>query len=345
VDRALESFLGRSQRRFAANVHLETTFDQSAAFVLRGGKRVRPRLCLAAYRILSGQEPSEAVVAVASSLELFHAFMLVHDDLIDHSAVRRGEPALHEALRAQGPESPEGQKASELALIAGDWLFALGLRMVAHSGLEPAVLGKAHRFLSDMLFETGVGEALDVLYDGLGLNELTEPQIVEAYLRKTARYSVSGPLVLGAILAGGSAAVCRILGRFGDLLGLAYQIRNDLDALEGDVAAGCDDLDGSKRTLVLWTAHRNLDRAGRAELLEVLAQPADAGRRERLLELIERSHAVAACHERLALLPQQALAALRHPSLSETQRQALHALASWLGMAAAGISATPSTAS
>ena len=78
-------------------------------FVLWGGKRLRPRLCLASYRILadSGEATPWPVWVGASSLEIFHAFMLVHDDLIDGSSVRRDRAALHEAIRLDG-EAPDG---------------------------------------------------------------------------------------------------------------------------------------------------------------------------------------------------------------------------------------------
>ena len=161
--------------------------------------------------------------------------MLVHDDLIDGSVVRRDRATLHEAIRldADRPDDPAGRKrAGDLGLVAGDLLFALGMRLLARSGLDDAAMGRAHRLVADMLFETGLGEALDVLYDDCPLDDLTEEQVVESYLRKTARYSVSGPLVLGAKIAGAPSATTRALDRFGDLLGFGFQVQNDLGALD-----------------------------------------------------------------------------------------------------------------
>ena len=135
--------------------------------------------------------------------------MLVHDDLIDGSVVRRDRPTLHEAVRldADRPDAPlERKRSGDLGLIAGDLLFALGMRL-----LEPVrargfdALGRVNRLVADMLFETGLGEALDVLYDDCPLEHLSEEQLIESYLRKTARYTVSGPLVLGATIAGAAA--------------------------------------------------------------------------------------------------------------------------------------------
>ena len=123
-------------------------FGHLTEFVLQGGKRLRPRLCLAGYRILTGryEAPPRSVALASASLEVFHAFMLVHDDLIDGSVTRRDRPTLHEAVR-RDLDRPDGaserKRASDLGLIAGDLLFALGMRLLGRSGLDDASLGRS----------------------------------------------------------------------------------------------------------------------------------------------------------------------------------------------------------
>ncbi len=208
VDEELAAFLADSGRRHATNPHVVPLFERASEFVLRGGKRLRPRLTLASYRILTGraESPPRPVWLASASLELFHAFMLVHDDLIDGSVERRGEPTLHEGLRIDdgfGHSSEAARKrAADLGLIAGDVLFALGMRLIGRSGLEAELLVRVHRLMTEMLLETGLGEALDVIYGDCSLEFLDEAHVLDAYVRKTARYSVSGPLVLGSTLAG-----------------------------------------------------------------------------------------------------------------------------------------------
>jgi geranylgeranyl diphosphate synthase type I len=327
IDRELADHLADARRRFASNAHTRPVFDRAAAFVLHGGKRIRPRLCLASYRIAAGRDPDRPAWRVASALELFHAFMLVHDDLIDGSTLRRDQLALHEAIRLDldDPDAPAAPKrAADLGLVAGDLLAALGHRLVARAGAPAAV----HRVVADMLIDTGLGEALDVLYDDAPLERLTERQLLDAYLRKTSRYSVSGPLVLGALLAGQGPAVTRALTRFGDRLGLAYQLQNDLDALALDPAAGGDhpDLDGGKRTWVLWKADRLLDPDGRRALRDALADPVGPARRIRIWRLIHTSGALDAGQRRLDAWRHEAVAALRDSPLDDSQRQAYLAL-------------------
>ncbi len=330
IDAELTLFLTRSGRKFASNPHIEPVYERMCEFALQGGKRVRPRLCLAAYRILTNQQPDRPHLLAASCLELFHAFMLVHDDLIDSSLTRRDQPTLHEAIRLDSDNPRDTKNPADLALLAGDWLFALGIRLISRSGLDDTIQARAHRFLSDMLLETGVGEALDVLYGTSPLDQLGESQIIEAYLRKTSRYSVSGPLILGAILAGAQPAVSRSLGRFGDRLGLCYQIRNDLDALSTDPSTPCDDLDTGKRTLPLWTAYRFLDNAGRAALTDALSWPPGVDRRRRLLDLIHATSALDYCHARITAYQREAARALAASPLSDHQRRVLAGLTRWI---------------
>ena len=338
VDRDLADFFAETRRAYASNPHLRPLYDQLTDFVLRGGKRLRPRLCLAGFRIITGRFEAlpRAVALAAASLEVFHAFMLVHDDLIDGSVTRRGKATLHEAIRLEAgrdDNDPQGRKqAGDLGLIGGDLLFSLGMRLLNRSGLDDAASAKAGRLMADILFETGLGEALDVLYDDCPLDRLSEGQLVESYLRKTARYSVSGPLVLGATIAGASPATLAAIDRFGDLLGFGYQVQNDLQALDADPDHGDHpDLDGGKRTYVLWAAYQGLDDRGRRDLVATLGLPAGPGRRRRLLDLIADGGAVEACRARLDAARCEAVDVLRQAPIDAQQRRLLIALTGLFG--------------
>jgi geranylgeranyl diphosphate synthase type I len=332
IDLDLAEFLEDTRRGYAANPHVAPLYGHLTEFVLRGGKRLRPRLCLASYRIATGRydPPPRAVALAAASLEIFHAFMLVHDDLIDGSVTRRDRPTLHEAVRldADRPDEPSRRKrACDLGLIAGDLLFALGMRLLGRSGLDDGSLARANRLVADMLFETGLGEALDVLYDDCPLEHLSEDQLVESYLRKTARYSVSGPIVLGATLAGAAPQAVRALDRFGDLLGFGFQVQNDLDALDQDPEYGDHpDLDGGKRTYVLWSAYQRSGPGGRRALEDALGEAAGCDRRRKLLALIADSGAIEACRARLERVRREAVGVLRDSPLDPAQRRQFIAL-------------------
>ena len=323
----LSKFLKASRRRFVTVSRFEPLYDRAAEFVLRGGKRIRPLLALASYRILSGQmeQVPRAVARASASLELFHAFMLVHDDLIDASASRRDQPTLPEAIRRDTRFRADSRRAADLGIVAGDLLFALGNRLVGRSGLDPRMTARVQRLLADVLVETGAGQALDVLADTEDPAELTAEAILEMYRLKTARYSISGPMLLGATLAGAPSAVRRALSRLGDQLGLAYQLRNDLDALDG-LDDECSDLDSGKRTLLLWTAHQRLDPLHRAKLAEALTLPVGPPRRYVLRQLFHLSGAIAAIRARLEAFHEEATVQLDAAPLPSEHREAFRDL-------------------
>lgn len=338
IDRCLAEALSEARRSIVSDPRLAPLLDRVGEFVLGGGKRLRPRLCLASYRVVAGWggSPPRPALVVAASLEVFHAFMLIHDDLIDGSTTRRDRPTLPEAIRldTDAPDAPEARKrAADLGLLAGDLLCALGHRMIGRSGLDDATLGRVCRRVADMLVETGLGEALDVLADDCPLDRLAEGPLIESYHRKTARYTVSGPLVLGATMAGASGEVCGALDRFGDLLGFAYQVQNDLASLADDPERGDHaDLDGGKRTYVLWSAYRGLNPAGRRALADALAEPPGLDRRYRLLDLIASSGAVEHCRARLSAVERDAVAVLRTSPLAPSQRRELVAMVEGFGL-------------
>lgn len=332
IDLYLSAFLAESRRRHAGNPHVAPVYEQATEFVLQGGKRLRPRLCLASYRILSGRpgRPARPFWLAAASLEIFHAFMLVHDDLIDGSVLRRDRATLHEAIRhdLQDPDHSCARKhASDMALVAGDLLCALGMRMLSRSRLEDATQVQVHRLLADVLLETGVGQALDILYETCPLDHLTEEQIVEAYQRKTARYSISGPLVLGSILAKSPKVVGRALSRYGDLLGFGYQVHNDLESLDSDLTYGDHaDLDSGKRTLVLWLSYQNGSDRCRRSILDTLEMPPGLERRQRLLGLMQQTGAIDDCRNRLDRVRKEAAELLRDTAVDSNQRRGFLAL-------------------
>ena len=254
LDVDLAAFLDESRRRYVANPHLRPLFDLAADFVLRGEAAPAPALPgQLPHPLRPGIEPPAPVWLAAASLELFHAFMLVHDDLIDGSVIRRDRPTLHEAIRldADRPDGPPSGSGRDLGLIAGDLLFALGMRLLNRSGLDDAALGRANRLLADMLFETGLGEALDVLYDDCPLERPergADRRGVPPEDGPLQRLRPAGPGGDPRRRPGRGLPGPRPLRR--PARASAIQVQNDLDALDEDPEFGDHpDLDGGKRTL------------------------------------------------------------------------------------------------
>ncbi|MEX8034271.1 polyprenyl synthetase family protein [Microbacterium sp. 20-116] len=291
VSQRLDKFLSE-QLSYASALGPEAeAFTRSGASALQGGKRLRARFCLAgwsAVRALDAPPSSafdESALAVATSLEIFHAAALVHDDLVDNSDTRRGQPAAHRAL----------QKAHQDADWAGDsdafgrsGAILLGDLLVAWSDdlLEEGLKGHRHaaptrRAYARMRRDVTIGQFLDVAEES-AYTVYPDDAHAERALRiasyKSARYSIQQPLQIGAALAGADEAQLDALGRFGHDVGMAFQLRDDVLGVFGDSAVTGkpvgDDLREGKRTVLVAYARESLSPQRREGFDALLGDPA-----------------------------------------------------------------------
>ncbi|MEO6941481.1 MAG: polyprenyl synthetase family protein [Terrimesophilobacter sp.] len=204
-----------------------------------GGKRFRPMLVIRTHHELGG-ENDDAAVDVAAAFELLHTAFLLHDDIIDHDLLRRGIPNLAggeaEHARAAGVSEQLARQWGEAsAILAGDLLIHFAQSLVARIEMPVRQRSALLDLLDDSVFITAAGELADVaLSAGLQSSEL--PQVLQMSSHKTASYSFSGPLRAGAILAGADPEVLAVLGEYGDLVGTAFQLRDDLLGVFGNEA-------------------------------------------------------------------------------------------------------------
>ncbi|MBX7116621.1 MAG: polyprenyl synthetase family protein [Myxococcaceae bacterium] len=231
-------------------------------FALRPAKRVRPLLLLAGHALVRGQlGVSGGLLGFAAALELLHTFLLIHDDVADRARVRRGGPALHLMLGS-------GKRGEDLAVVAGDHLFARAVEAMLQTGLPNAPA--AVRYVLSVCRHTAAGQSLDLELGAAPLNQLTLFQVLKVAQLKTARYGFVAPLVCGALLAGADPGLMTALERVGRHAGVAFQLVDDLLGLFGDdhdigKAGGADFFEG-KRTFPLVAAWARADDAGRARL-------------------------------------------------------------------------------
>lgn len=231
VDELLHRVLtdaGRSAARFGGHYpRLWAELERS----VRGGKRFRSALVLRTHEALGGDADDDAVL-VAAGFELLHTAFLVHDDLIDHDSVRRGEPNLAATLRASAEAegaapSAAAQWSEAAAVLAGDLALSRAHRLVASVQVPESRRTALLDLLDETLLVSAGGELDDTAY-GLGIGT---PGLDDALLvceSKTAMYSFRAPLRAGAILAGASDDVVARLDDVGRLLGRAFQLVDDL---------------------------------------------------------------------------------------------------------------------
>lgn len=217
-DRALESFLREELDRLEPEVS-----DAVRYAVLSPGKRIRPLLLMASYRALGGE--NSAIADLALSVELVHAYSLVHDDLpcMDDDVLRRGRPTAH--VKFGVPR----------AVLTGAALMPLAVRAIVRSGpllgLEPAVIDRLVMTLTAASGASGMvgGQLLDLRAEG---RRVTREELEAIHSGKTGRL-IAACAVMGGIAAGASSARLDALRRYGMDLGLAFQAVDDILDLRG----------------------------------------------------------------------------------------------------------------
>jgi geranylgeranyl pyrophosphate synthase/uncharacterized protein with NAD-binding domain and iron-sulfur cluster len=251
-------------------------------FIGRSGKGLRPALCIATARALGGR--AENAFPAAAGIEMLHNAFLVHDDIEDGSDSRRGAATMHR--RAGVP----------IAVNTGDAMNALAMRFFRKSGgrIGPAAALRILDEVDHLLVETLEGQAMELGW--VRDNDLTvgADDYLRLVLKKTAWYSFIHPMRIGALVANGDDQNLGRFDRFGYLLGLAFQITDDVLNLNGDVARYGKEIDGDlwegKRTLLLTRALGHANRADRAWISNFLARP----RERRLPREVLRLHRIIA---------------------------------------------------
>lgn len=210
-------------------------------FLDAGGKRIRPILAFVGWHAAGATGDPRTVVRLAASLELFHVSALIHDDVMDSSALRRGRPTVHRALaRAlQGDDSGVSATAAArfgegAAILIGDLAMVWSDELLLEGETNPKQLAALWPTLHAMRSEIVLGQYLDLRTTGCASPDVSRALRIGRY--KTAKYTVERPLHLGAIVAGADQNLLDQLSAYALPLGEAFQLRDDLLGVFGDPA-------------------------------------------------------------------------------------------------------------
>lgn len=259
IDRELAVFFNLKIREIRNNQkpkELLKMVENLKGFTLGFGKRIRPILFYYGYLIGGGKNKKEALKA-AISVELIHSYLLIHDDIIDKDNFRHNNFSMHYGYERKGKEWFKGEESKHfgvsMGIIAGDLASTLGYAALSDSEFPSDLKIKAISGLNKIVANTITGEALDVV---LGANpDFNAAEIVKMQEYKTAKYTIEGPLHLGAILAGADENFLNSLSNFAIPLGIAFQIQDDIMGVFGDrekigKPVGADIREGKKTLLV-----------------------------------------------------------------------------------------------
>lgn len=281
------------------------------AYLLRlPAKRVRPALVLMGCELFGGRV--EDALDEALGIELFHNFTLMHDDIMDASPLRRGQPTVHMKWNAN------------TAILSGDAMLVKAYQLMGRRNEVLDIFGR-------YALEVCEGQQLDMDFERR--DDVSAEEYMEMIRLKTA-VLLSCALQVGATIAGAPQEERERIGSFGEHLGLAFQLRDDLlDAFGDPVLTGKQrggDLRSGKKTLLLIRGLERSAERGSPGLREEVAKPSAERDVQRMLDTLERSGVRAEAEQEAALHESAALAELQAVKVAQERKEALRGLATLL---------------
>jgi geranylgeranyl diphosphate synthase, type I len=276
LDKELVSYAKRLDRDYRLKAISPLLSAKIKEYILRPGKRIRPTLFCLGYLAYS-RKPAAGLLRSALSIELLHDFMLVHDDIIDKSDLRRGKPAMHKMFNDHFAGMQDIKfNGQDLAIVVGDILYALAMDAFLAIREKPERKEKAlKKFISAALY-TGCGEFIEMVCGAKTIAEISQADIYKIYDLKTAYYTFAYPLSIGATLAGANEDQIKKIFDYGVYLGRAFQIQDDILGMFGDEKkigkSILSDLQEAKKTLLIKQAFRNSSKSSRAQINRILAK-------------------------------------------------------------------------
>jgi geranylgeranyl diphosphate synthase, type I len=333
VEGRLTTLVEREQARWSAvDPDLAAPLAALSSLLRSGGKRLRPAFCHWSFVGAGGEPEDERSVAAGAAFELLHAFALLHDDVMDGSAIRRGAPTTHTAFadeHARGGWSGEARRFGEgVAILAGDLAF-----VYADELLHDAP-SSAWEIWNELRLELNVGQYLDIRGTARRERDPATARRIARY--KSGKYTVERPLHLGAVLAAPdrAAELLPALSTYGLPLGDVFQLRDDvLGAFGEETLTGKpvgDDLREGKPTSLMAIA---VERATAAQL-EILARVGQGDLDESdigsIQEVLTATGALGVVETVIDDLTREALDALDDLPITDDARKALGELAHYV---------------
>ncbi|WP_028907684.1 polyprenyl synthetase family protein [Xylanibacter ruminicola] len=279
-----------------------------------GGKRVRPVLTMLAYNLYKDDPLS--IMSQALGLETYHNFTLLHDDLMDHADMRRGHETVHKKWDANR------------AILSGDTMLLQAFERV--EDCDPAKLPAVFKVFIQTTLEIGEGQQLDVEFEKR--NDVTEDEYIEMIRLKTSVLLACACMV-GAIMADAPAEDIENMYKFGEKLGLAFQLQDDLLDVYGDPAVFGKNIGGditsNKKTYMLINAFNRATPAQRDELTKWV-ELKEFDRNEKVAAVTNLYNEIGIrklCEQKIEQFYQESLVYLAKVSVSDERKAEIKAYA------------------
>ena len=333
VDTRLEALLAVERERWAkVDADLVPPIDEIARLVLAGGKRLRPAFCFWGFIGAGGDPTDELVIDAGAALELLHAFALFHDDVMDGSLTRRGEPttnAKFEASHGANKLAGESRRFGDgVAILVGDLAYVYSDQLMRNASPQ------AWTIWNELRIELNFGQYLDML--GSAMNERRREKAERICRYKSGKYTIERPLHLGALLAAPTRGdeLTSVLSTYGLPLGDAFQMRDDVLGAFGDTAITGkpvgDDLREGKPTPLMAIATARANAAQLKELQLVGNQDLTPEQIARVQEVIRETGALDELEVVITRLTDEAIAAVQNVPFAQSVRDEMITLAEYV---------------
>ena len=244
----------------------ETLYEPIRYVLSLGGKRIRPVLMLMSYNLY--KDDADTILPTACGLETYHNYTLLHDDLMDNADMRRGHATVHKKWDAN------------TAILSGDSMLVLSYQRIAQC--VPQYLPQILELFTTTALEIGEGQQYDMEFETR--DDVCEAEYIEMIRLKTS-VLLACAMKMGAIQAGASPADQDALYRYGESLGLAFQLQDDYLDVYGDPSVFGKNIGGditsNKKTFMLINALLRAEGQDKAELEAWIARK-DFDRQEKV---------------------------------------------------------------
>lgn len=278
------------------------------------GKRIRPFLVSFGYEMTTGKYDSK-IVMPALSFEIFQSAILIHDDIIDASDTRRGKPCMHKVV------------GEAKAICVGDFGVLAAVDVCARAEFDPSLVIKAVRHQAHMIELTIAGEIKDVELSET--DDFEESDILNMYRLKTAWYTMTGPMQLGAILGGADEKLLADIEKIGTAMGTAFQIVDDIIGIFGTKEtigkSNLSDMNEGKKTVLYSHFMSNAD----AEMKKQFAAVYGTGtgtetELEKVRELLEKAGSLEYSKALCKKYVDEAETIIKEMSIGDEYKETLH---------------------
>jgi len=276
IEKEIAGFLRSVDKDYSLRQVSPILSENIKEFVSRKGKRIRPVLFVMGYLGFAKKE-KPGLYRSALAIELLHTFMLIHDDIIDKSRLRRGEPSMHEKLNHYLKNYKRVKfNGQDLAIVIGDVMYAIAIDAFLAIKENMQRKEEALRKFIQAAVYTGCGEFIELLVGLRNIEKVRKADIYKIYDYKTSFYTFSAPLSTGAILAGASNDQVNKLSTYGMYLGRAFQVKDDILGMFADEAeigkSTLTDLQEGKKTLLMWHAYKNSNKKSKSLIKKIMSK-------------------------------------------------------------------------